>query len=455
MSTISFTPLGGAGEVGANCYVIDIDDFRIVLDCGLHPKKEGFDALPDFARLDRPPHAVLITHAHIDHCGGLPYLLKLHPHTVPYATDATVRIMDRMLHNSVSVMGILKKEQGIEEYPLYEHGDVDVALRKTYGIPLGQEFVLHQEKAIRARFTSAGHVLGSASIEIRTPDHALFYTGDICMVDQELMPKFVYPEDTDSINTLIIESTYGANEKGDTYDYASEIQRLGNDIASVIDADGTVLVPAFAVGRTQELLNIIARLQQSGAIPNVPVYASGLGRAVYEIYARFTHELKQNSDLAPLSQFDRVGDVWDPKVTRELLSKPSIIVATSGMMIRNTPSALIAQEMVKEERHGIFFVGYCDPDTLGFQVKHAKKGDTLQFVLGGGPVEVVLENIGSYHFSAHAPRKALQEVARRIAPDNVIFVHGDSDAVEWMNNNCANGASKYVPVLGEEIVLQR
>lgn len=454
MSKISFKALGGAGEVGANCYIVDIDDFRLLLDCGLHPKKEGFEALPAFAHLDRAPDAVLVTHAHIDHCGGVPYLVKLYPHVVPYATPATVRIMDRMLHNSVSVMGILKREQGIDEYPLYEHGDVDVALRKAYGIPMYQEFALHPEKDIVARFTPAGHVLGSASIEVRSGDHRLFYTGDICTVDQELMPRFELPDAPNTINTLVIESTYGANEKADHYDYASEIHRLGTNIANVLDEGGSVLIPSFAVGRSQELLNIIDRLQRDSVIPRVPVYASGLGRAVYELYDRFANELRPNSDLAPLSRFERVGDVWDPKVTRKLLAEQSIVVATSGMMIKNTPSALIAQDMVKESHHGIFFVGYCDPDTLGFSVKHAKPGDRLQFVDGGEKVKMVLENIDSYHFSAHAPRKALLEVAEAIDAETIIFVHGDPDAVEWMENNCGNGARRYIPATGEEIVLQ-
>ncbi len=453
MSTVNFTPMGGAGEVGANSYVVEIGGLRIVLDCGLHPKKEGLAALPNFAPLKEAPDAVIISHAHIDHCGSVPYLMKLFPSTTGYATAPTLRIMDRMLHNSVSVMGILRDERNIPEYPLYEHVDVDNAMRRCYGIDMGQEFRLFPDSPVRVRFHPAGHVLGCASIELYSPDHSLFYTADISAVDQELMPGFEAPANARSFDTLIIESTYGANEGADAIDYGAEADRFGLDIATVLRGGGCVLVPCFALGRAQEILNIVARMQEDGTIPDVPVYASGLGRAIYEIYDRFSGQLKPEARLSPLANFGRVGDVWDPAVARTLLKTPGIIVATSGMMIENTPSAMIAQHMIKETQHGIFFVGYCDPDTLGHRVKASKPGDELVFTLGGQPVKVALENVRSYHFSAHAPRKALQRVVERFNPKNLIFVHGDPPAVAWMHENCGNGCAKFDPVIGEKVVL--
>jgi Cft2 family RNA processing exonuclease len=454
LSNVRFTPLGGVEEVGASSFLVEIDDLRLIVDCGLHPKKEGRAALPDFSHLKRAPHAVLISHAHIDHCGSMPLLVKTHPSVVPYCTRATLRIMDRMLHNSVSVMGILRDEKGIREYPLYEHTDVDIALRKAYGIDFDRDFVIHPDSPVRVRFTRAGHVLGAASIRIKAPKHTIFYTGDICTIDQELMAGFVPPADSDTIDTLIMESTYGANEAADEYSYTGEIDRLGKEIAAVLNRGGSVLVPSFALGRAQEVLNIVARLQEAGRIPEVPVFASGLGRAVYEIYNAFTEELRPGADLAPMSQFARVGDVWDPKVVPVLLREPCIIVATSGMMLENTPSAVIAHHMLQETKHGIFFVGYCDPDTPGHRVKHASKGDRLVLCPILGEVKVRLENIESFHFSAHAPRRALQAVAERINPKNVIFVHGDPPALQWMREHCANGASQFAPAVGETVQLK-
>lgn len=452
-SSIYFTSLGSVGEVGASAHLIEIDGLSLLLDCGLHPKKEGKDALPAFKHLRGAPDAVLISHAHHDHCASLPYLLKMHPGTAPFATAPTVRILDRMLHNSVSVMEKMQVERGIADYPLYDHNDVDFAIRRLYGIPMNQEFAVLPKSDVRVSFTHAGHVLGSACVLIEGVDHRILYTGDICVIDQELMHGIELPKAVRNVDTLVIESTYGANETAHEVEYKEEVNRFAEGINRVLMRDGVVLVPAFALGRTQEVLNMISRLQDVGRIPYVPVYASGLGRAIYEVYSRFPDELREDVEMAPLSDFDTVGDVWDPKVVRRLLSEPSIIVATSGMMIENTPAAMIAEQMVRDERHGIFFTGYCDPDTLGYKVRTSKKRDRLIFQLGGRPTEIVLEDIQWFHFSAHAHRQDLLKIIDRVQSKNVIFVHGDPPAVEWMYEHGGDGRARYMPHIGEPVRL--
>lgn len=444
-------PLGGGQEIGANCYLVGMGGLDVLLDCGMHPKKDGLDALPNFSLLNKPPDAVIISHAHLDHCGALPYLLKQFPTVIPYATKPTLSIMDRMLHNSVSVMETIARERGVEGYPLYAHSDVDFALRKAYGIDFDTEFGLHAKSPLRTRFHHAGHVLGSAAIEMYTPDHRMYYTGDICAYDQQLMGKYVPPNGADVIDTLIIESTQGANEDGDDFSYGDEKRRLGNAIRDVIEQGGCALIAAFALGRTQEILNIIVQLQERGLVPDVPVYASGLGRAVYELYDRFSDHLRDGENLAPLSLFGRIGNVWESDVMERLLSEPAILVATSGMMIENTPSAVLAETMVQERRHGIFFVGYCDPDSLGYKLQHTEKGDELVFRLGKSPSPVVLENIQNFRFSAHATRSDLQAIVDHIDAPNVIFVHGDPEALQWMEHHCGDGARKFTPELGRTI----
>ncbi|MFO7776094.1 MAG: MBL fold metallo-hydrolase RNA specificity domain-containing protein, partial [Candidatus Hydrogenedentota bacterium] len=207
-------------------------------------------------------------------------------------------------------------------------------------------------------------------------------------------------------------------------------------------------------GRTQELLNIIDRLINTGELPTVPVYASGLGRAIYEVYDKFNDFLKPEVSLSPLYQFKRIGDVWDPRVSRKLLKQPSIIVATSGMMVENTPSAMIAQEMVKEDNHGIFFVGYLDPDTLGYKLLNAELGQPLRFELEGQDTPVTLPNRQTFHFSAHAPREDLVHVVRQTQPRNVVFIHGEEDAIDWLKGACNGVANRFAPDIGETITLE-
>jgi Cft2 family RNA processing exonuclease len=453
-NSINFCVLGGAGEVGASCFEVACEGQSILLDAGTHPKKEGYASLPEFSLLTRSPDAAIISHAHVDHCGSLPYLLRQFPGVRSFATVPTARLIDRMLHNSVSVMNTIRKERGIEEYPLYEHEDVSYALRLMKGIDLDTPFELPVRGEFQAEFLHSGHVLGSASILLRMPGHTLFYTADICETDQELMGRYrPLPADV-QVNTLVIESTHGATGDSEARVYKDEIEKLSDAVASVLRGGGIALIPSFALGRTQEIVNIIARKQEEGHIPMAPIYASGLGRAIYEIYDRFPEYLAPGAELRPLSQFKRIGNVWSPEVVRSLTSEPAVIVATSGMMLENTPSALIAEELMKSNHHGIFFVGYLDHETLGYKLLHSEMGDKLRFGLGRPPAERKLENVKRFHFSAHAPRAELRRVIDRINPKNVVFVHGDPAAIEWMREHTAGGRNAFAPTVGQTLTLE-
>lgn len=453
-NAITLSVLGGGGEVGANCFELGIGGQQVLLDCGTHPKKDGLEALPELGLLRAAPQACVVSHGHQDHCGALPYLLRQFPGVRTYTTIPTARIMDRMLHNSVAVMGLIAKERGIAEYPLYEHQDVNYAMRSVESFPFEMPFTLPLDTPVEASFHRAGHVLGSGSIRLQAPGHSLFYSGDFCDGDQELLPGCTTLNGGLRADTVIVESTHGATDHSAINPYSAEAVRLGQSITPVLNAGGCVLLPSFALGRMQEILNIVARMQEEGLVPPVPVYASGLGRAVYELYDRFIDYLLPDADLRPLEQFHRIGNVWEQNVVERLTASPCIIVATSGMMLSNTPSAIIAREMVRHEHHGIFFMGYLDPDTLGYALLNAKPGDRLEFAPGHAKTEIALANIQQFSFSAHASRETVLRLIKHLAPKNVVYVHGDPDAIAWMEAQTRHDHRCYTPGIGQTISLE-
>lgn len=451
---LTISILGGGGEIGANTIEICYGSEGILLDCGVHPKKEGYEALPEFDMMSRFPDAVLVTHGHVDHCGGLPYLTRLFSHFRVHATLPTIRIMERMLHNSVMVMGTLRKERGIVEYPLYNHEDVENLMELTRAHLYKEFFEVSPHGVMRAMFNPAGHVLGSASILLEIDGYRIFYTGDISGGYQELLGPYEPIEWLDNVNTVITECTQGAVDETQVNSYFDEALNLADAINKVIESSGSVLIPTFALGRTQEVANILARLQEEGVLMKVPIYLSGLGRAIYEIYEQFREYLSENSTLRPLRFFRKMGNVLDKSVVEYLLKEPSIIIATSGMMVENTPSALIAERMVSSKHHGIFFVGYVDPDTLGYKLLTSAEGDKLMFQLDAEPVEIKLRNIKRFHFSGHAYRSALVRLIDSLNPENVIVIHGDPPALEWMKDHLKDKYNCIMPKNGERISFQ-
>ena len=453
-SSINFSVLGGGGEVGANCFQLSFNGYRILLDCGTHPKKDGLECLPALDLLSRSPDAYFVSHGHVDHCGALPYLCKQYAGLRGYTTVPSASIIDRMLHNSVVVMEMLARERGIENYPLFDHYDVGYAMRFLETRKFDEPFSFCEGLDAKAEFIHAGHVLGSASILLKLPGHTILYTGDISQTRQFLIGGCASPRKDLQVDTLIIESTLGATNDEDNATYNDEIYRFAKAVRNVLNRGGCALVPSFALGRTQEMANIVAQLQEEGQIPFTPIYTVGLGRAVYEIYNKFSEYLHPQATLRPLSRFERLGNVWAPSVVQELLRRPSVIVATSGMMTENTPSALLAETMVKSSHHGIFFVGYLDPDTLGYKLLNATPGTSLQFESSRPPVRVVLEDIAQYRFSAHASRTQLAALIERLKPRNIIYVHGDQDALAWMQDNTGNGANTFAPTAGQTITIE-
>jgi Cft2 family RNA processing exonuclease len=458
----SFTVLGGGQEIGANSYLLKIEGVPFLLDAGLHPKKYGLESLPDYGGIAEELEAIFISHAHLDHVGSLPLISRQQPQAPIFATIPTKDIALRMLHNTVTVMNIFREEKGYREYPFFEHEDLRPLEREVIGLefnPLARSTSVarhgHGERVrlrghTQAHFIPSGHVLGAAGLLIRHGRRNLYYTGDISLKDQALIPGALIPGAR--IDTLIMECTYANDPEYYSRNRQEEIESFAAEASRILAGGGCVLIPAFALGKTQELLFLIHHLMRRGLIPSFPLYISGLGKSITEIYQEHQRYLRPQASTLSFELFSVLGLLDDLSVER-LLREPCLIVATNGMMVENTPSARIARWMVQEERHGIFFCGYVDADTLGYRVFHSQPGQVLAFSAEDDPVTVINPNIKRFYLSSHADRYELLEIARRLHPRITVLVHGEKDGMEFLQEELGKETRVYLGEKGKTIPL--
>src|SRR6266705_5134016 len=249
-----------------------------MLDCGMHPKNTGEDALPHLKAIaDRGIDAILISHAHQDHIGTLPVAMRRFPGARVFMTEATADIGSVLLHNSVNVMTRQREEIGERSYPLFTHRETDRASERWRWCPVRQRISIFGERAAQREpdvltfaFFDAGHVLGSTGILLRAESQTVFYTGDVNFDDQTMMEAAVFPEE--KIDILIMECTRGDHAKPAGWTRASEERRLAEAIDGTFKRGGCVLIPVFALGKTQEALAMLHRFRREQLLPDFPIY---------------------------------------------------------------------------------------------------------------------------------------------------------------------------------------
>ncbi len=428
-----FTNLTGASEIGANCYLLEDGSSGIVLDAGVNPKKVGNAAKPRFDLLTGAD-AIIISHAHLDHIGALPVFQNDFPRAEVIMTRATAEVGSVMLHNSVNVMLSQRMFDGIVEYPFFTHGELDHAAARWVFRPYEVPFRIGRDGDILATLYDAGHILGSCGVLLETHRGLrIFYTGDVQFEDQSLIPGASFPED--GVDVLIMESTHGATERSASYTRARELNRLARAIRETLQDGGAVLIPVFALGKTQELLYELGRFRDSGRIPDVPIYYGGLGAKVTAVYDRLS--LDTPRILPGLSLHSQVETASLPPRDADIplrVSPGNIYLVSGGMMSPHTLSNQLAAQILPRSADAILFVGYSDPDSPAARIKNARHGDLVRLgkdadVGQAYPVECRIE---SFDFSGHAPRTALLDYARRLHPREILLVHGDNDALSEM-----------------------
>lgn len=456
---MKFINLTRRTEIGANSYYIEAAGRRLVLDCGMHPKFEGEEALPNFKALgDRHVEAIVISHSHQDHIGTLPLLMRRQPQARVFMTEATSEIGTTLLHNSVNVMTRQREEFKTTLYPLFTHRETDWASARWQLCPLRQAFTLAGERArpgdtqLTFEFFDAGHVLGSAGVLFRAEGRTLFYTGDVNFDDQTIAQSATFPEE--KVDILVIECTRGDNPVPAGWTRAGEEKRLEQAIETAFSRGGCVLIPVFALGKTQEVLAMLYKFRRDKLL-DFPIYIGGLSSKICDIYDR-----RANMSRRQLPRLQLLNELRPFVLNAETIGEARtragrVYALSSGMMMPKTLSNIFAQRIVDQARHSILFVGYADPESAAGILKNARPDEQIT-IDPASPPQRVRCHIDQFQFSAHASRESLIAFAERLSPKKVVLVHGDPLAVEWMRARLALDLSNseiIVPQPGVEIEL--
>jgi len=439
--------------IGANSYLLETPNARVVLDAGMHPKHEGMEAVPHYDFLaEGTADSIIITHSHLDHVGTLPVFLREQSQARIFLTPETAELASVMLHNSVNVMQAKRIEHGITEYPLFEHRELDRIVGSFEHRGIERPFDLDEAGALRATFHDAGHILGSVGVTITGAGKRVMYTGDVNFEHSTLQKGALFPEEP--VDALIVETTRGAQERTKGYDRILEENAFAEAIARVIARKGSVLVPVFAMGKTQEVLGMLHRFKTEGLIPkNTPVHIGGLSTKMTHVYDRYSDVSRRH---LPGFRFLKDMDIMDRDRKRKgpIPFGPGCIYAlSSGMMSENTVSNIFARQGILEnKRHGLFFVGYTDPETPGYRIREASPGDPVLLDPAYPPVPLRCET-RSFDFSGHSTREAISDYIEKLRPKKTFLVHGDDDAVEWFRAETRRrlpDTEIIVPLPGEE-----
>jgi Cft2 family RNA processing exonuclease/dsRNA-specific ribonuclease len=426
--SIEVSFLGGATTIGASCTLVRVGDTSLVVDCGV--RYAGPSALPDLAPLaETPVDAVLVTHAHMDHSGGLPVIAEACHGAAVLATPPTIDLVTILLQDALRLMNGPERET---ELPLYSERQVDQLLAAVVPVKYHQPMRI---KDVEVRWLPAAHILGAAMILLKTPAGTVLFTGDYSVSAQHTVPALGRPDF--QADLVISEATYGERLHEDRK--AAE-ERLLSQIREVVARGGRVLIPAFAVGRAQEVLLILKHAQRNGTLPEVPVFVDGMVRAVCAVYGKheayvsrhLVHEIRRSPHAFYTDTIQPVTRPEDRK--RALATSPGIIVASSGMLAGG-PSLAYAQALLQNPQDAIFLTGYQDEESPGRALLDlARTQGPKDLKLGQTTVPVAC-SFGTYGLSAHADRMQMVSFIEALEPQTVVLVHGDESAKDALRRS--------------------
>jgi uncharacterized protein len=448
---MNITFLGGGNEIGASSAIVEIGSARILIDCGV--RMSGEHRLPDLAAI-RQTHAgqldaVLLTHAHMDHSGALPVLHQHFPSVPVYATAPTRGLVEVLLRDSINIMRARAESE--QELPLYSQPAVESLLEKMIPMPFGSPMEIGRS-GVTATWFPAGHILGASSIGVEGVEQGrsirVLFSGDIAVADQLTVPGMLPPA-AFRPDVLVIESTYGDRMHSPR---ELEEQRLIEMVAGVIEQRGKLLIPAFAIGRAQEVALMLLKQFRSKRLASFPVWIDGMVKTVCGVYSQYpAHQTPYSRRLIEkhgnpfFNIVDEIRQVAAPAEREKVLSgDPCVIIASSGMLTGGA-SAFYAQHLVNDERNGIAITGYQDEESPGRQLLALAEAETREVTVAGKTLEVKC-GVEKYALSAHADCNEIAGLIEAINPREVVLVHGEGQSRESLRDLLRRQGSRYRPI---------
>jgi len=453
---VRITGLGGFNEVGRSAVLVETPESKILLDVGLNPSVSYGEKL--FPRIDidqvklEDIDAVVITHAHLDHCGMVPLLFKYGYEGPVYMTPPT---RDIMALAQLDALDVAEKEGRPIPYTAKE---VRRELLHTITLDYGE--VTDIAPDVKLTFYNAGHILGSAMAHLHIGEglHNVVYTGDFKYARTKLLDKA--NDEFIRVDTMIMETTYGAHDQENREESEAKLIDIIN---KTISKGGKVLIPVLSVGRGQEIMLVINDAMKNKKIPEVPVYITGMVDEITAIHTAYPEWLSRELREAILyrdenpfmSEFFKRIEGYKEDIAQ---GEPSIIIATSGML-NGGPAVEFFKNMAHDTRNSIVFVSYQAEGTLGRKVRDGAKD--IQILDRDGRVENIKVNmeIGVVEgFSGHSDRRQLLAFLRNlnVKPKNLVLNHGEPSAISSFKRLVESGKIKgidnvYAPKILESI----
>ncbi len=425
---VRITFLGGGRQVGRSCILLQTPQSKILLDCGINVAAKGKEKFPHLdisefkiSELD----AIILSHAHLDHSGLIPYLFKMGYQGPVYMTIPTRDIAALL---ALDFIGVAYKQASA---PLFSSIDIKEMVKHT--ICLNYNEVTDIAPDIRITFYNAGHALGSAMVHINIGNglHNLLYSGDMKYGRQRLLDKAIanFPR----LETLIIESTYGGKEDVLPIRINAE-EELIEYIKKTIEAKGKILIPELGLGRAQETMLILEEAMKQGKLPNVPIYIDGMIWDINGIHTAYPDFLNSNirnkifqNDSPFVSDiFKRVGSALERKQVIE--GGPCIVLATSGMLVGGA-SVEYFKHFADVKKNAICFVCYQGIGSLGRQIQDGAKKVNMNIEGKEETVDVNLNVYTTTGLTAHSGRNELLDFINHCQPrpNKIIINHGEQN----------------------------